>query len=203
MNRKRENLLDVADQLFSKQGLKKTTIDEIAREAAIGKGTVYLYFTSKEEIFLETQRRQMRLIFQKLRSAVRQESTAEAQFRKFLHTRFAVFEELLWSHRTNVDIIAEVHLKNEWNIIRDEYHIEECAVIRGILELGIENLEFTIANVDDAVWVLRNMLSGITMALCTNRAGGSKLNLKIDPIANIFLCGIQNHSKNSPYFDSH
>jgi AcrR family transcriptional regulator len=40
-------------QLFEKQGLKKTSVDELAEVAGISKGAFYLFFESKEELFLE------------------------------------------------------------------------------------------------------------------------------------------------------
>lgn len=48
----KNTILEVALKLFHRFGYRKTTIEEIAREAQIGKGTVYLHFTSKEEILL-------------------------------------------------------------------------------------------------------------------------------------------------------
>ncbi|MBN2281843.1 MAG: TetR/AcrR family transcriptional regulator [Candidatus Marinimicrobia bacterium] len=44
-------ILKAAMDTFAKQGLEKGTIATIAREAGIGKGTIYQYFQSKEEIF--------------------------------------------------------------------------------------------------------------------------------------------------------
>jgi len=46
----RERILEAAEKRLWHFGLKKTTIDEIASDAGVGKGTVYLYFESKEEI---------------------------------------------------------------------------------------------------------------------------------------------------------
>lgn len=46
----RERILEAAEKRLWHFGLKKTTIDEIASDAEVGKGTVYLYFDSKEEI---------------------------------------------------------------------------------------------------------------------------------------------------------
>lgn len=43
-------ILEVAATLFERYGYKKTTIEDIAQEAGIGKGSVYLRFSSKEEI---------------------------------------------------------------------------------------------------------------------------------------------------------
>jgi AcrR family transcriptional regulator len=48
---KRAAILAAALALFGRYGFKRSSIDDIAREAAIAKGTVYLYFQSKEEIF--------------------------------------------------------------------------------------------------------------------------------------------------------
>ena len=48
----RDGILDATDNLLARYGYKKMTIDDLAAEAGIGKGTVYLYFPSKEEIVL-------------------------------------------------------------------------------------------------------------------------------------------------------
>jgi AcrR family transcriptional regulator len=48
---KRDRILDAAQRLFVRYGVKRTSIDEVAREAGIAKGTVYLSFKSKAELF--------------------------------------------------------------------------------------------------------------------------------------------------------
>ncbi len=47
---RRHTIVDTALQVFSEQGIKDATIDEIANRAELGKGTIYYYFSSKEEI---------------------------------------------------------------------------------------------------------------------------------------------------------
>ena len=51
---KRKSILETAIRLFAKQGVKNTRIADIAEAARIGKGTVYGYFQSKDEIFAAT-----------------------------------------------------------------------------------------------------------------------------------------------------
>ena len=46
----RKAILEAAVQLFSKKGFDKTSIDELAKEAGIGKGTIYTYFKTKTDI---------------------------------------------------------------------------------------------------------------------------------------------------------
>jgi AcrR family transcriptional regulator len=48
----RDLILDAADRLLARYGYQKMTIDDLAREVGIGKGTVYLHFSSKEEVAL-------------------------------------------------------------------------------------------------------------------------------------------------------
>src|SRR4051812_176649 len=48
----RSKILSAAEERLWHYGFKKTTIDEIAADAGVGKGTVYLYFDSKEDIAL-------------------------------------------------------------------------------------------------------------------------------------------------------
>jgi len=48
----RRAILDAAVELFAERGFERTSIGELARAAGIGKGTIYGYFRTKEEIFL-------------------------------------------------------------------------------------------------------------------------------------------------------
>lgn len=45
-----------AAKVFARQGLHGTSLDQVAREAGITKGTIYLYYRSKEDLFLATLR---------------------------------------------------------------------------------------------------------------------------------------------------
>ncbi len=46
----KNNIFDVAGRLFKEKGYEKTTVDEITREAGIGKGTFFNYFPTKEAL---------------------------------------------------------------------------------------------------------------------------------------------------------
>src|SRR5689334_20979813 len=50
----REHILDSTEQLLGRHGYRKMTMEDVAREAGIGKGTTYLHFPSKEELVLST-----------------------------------------------------------------------------------------------------------------------------------------------------
>lgn len=49
---RRGEILLAAHRLFVRYGFKKTTMDDLAAEAGVGKGTIYYYFRSKKELLL-------------------------------------------------------------------------------------------------------------------------------------------------------
>lgn len=53
----RERLLDAAEEKFRRHGYKRTTIDDVTAAAGTGKGSLYLHFESKQEIYLAVVRR--------------------------------------------------------------------------------------------------------------------------------------------------
>lgn len=57
---KRECILKAAVRAFSRMGFRKTSIDEVAQEAGVGKGTIYLAVSSKDELFLSAVEREVR-----------------------------------------------------------------------------------------------------------------------------------------------
>jgi TetR/AcrR family transcriptional regulator, transcriptional repressor of aconitase len=51
----RARIVDAARAVFGRQGLARTTMDDIAREVGVSKGALYLYFRTKSEILIELQ----------------------------------------------------------------------------------------------------------------------------------------------------
>src|SRR5437764_1036516 len=69
-------LLNTAEQLFTAQGLKKTSLDELVGPAGIAKGSFYAFFDSKESLYLEVMLRRAPQIAERL-SAVLAEPADE------------------------------------------------------------------------------------------------------------------------------
>ncbi len=49
---RREEIIGSAEQVFFEKGLQVATMDEIAEQAELGKSTLYLYYKSKEDLYL-------------------------------------------------------------------------------------------------------------------------------------------------------
>src|SRR6516225_5249986 len=74
----RNRILDATERLLARLGYQKTTMDDIAREAGIGKRTIYLHFPSKEEVALGSIDRIVERLKERLQTlALSGESPAE------------------------------------------------------------------------------------------------------------------------------
>jgi len=51
---KRQRIMQAAEKLFASRRFHEITTDEVAREAKVGKGTIYRYFRDKDDLFFET-----------------------------------------------------------------------------------------------------------------------------------------------------
>ena len=75
---RRAAILDAAQRMFGQYGYRRTSMDDIAREAEIGKGTIYLSFASKEEVFQALSQRLVERMLDGAKAAARRRgSTAD------------------------------------------------------------------------------------------------------------------------------
>src|SRR5580765_2408580 len=86
-------LLDAARTVFSRKGFHNATIDDIAHEAGVAKGTVYLYFKSKQDIYLEALRDGIQTLLQEMRAETAADDTAVAKLRKLIAVKLAYFDK--------------------------------------------------------------------------------------------------------------
>jgi AcrR family transcriptional regulator len=83
----RDAILDATDRLLAKYGYKKMTIDDLAAEVGIGKGSVYLHFASKEEIALSHIDRIIERLTKSLLSISESSDNVDTRLRKMIVQR--------------------------------------------------------------------------------------------------------------------
>src|SRR5918995_2109265 len=84
----KDSILDATDRLLARYGYRKMTVEDIAVEAGIGKGTIYLHFSSKEEVVLSHVDRIVDHLKQQHLSVIaRSDITAPERIRQMLLVR--------------------------------------------------------------------------------------------------------------------
>src|SRR5512140_1621330 len=84
---RRAIILAAADRLLRHYGPQKTTVADVAREAGVGVGTVYLEFPSKDAIVEELSRARHRAVLDAMRAAAGAAGTAEERLTGALDAR--------------------------------------------------------------------------------------------------------------------
>jgi AcrR family transcriptional regulator len=95
-------ILDAARSVFARKGFDSTTVDEIAETAGLAKGTVYLYFRSKRDLYLEALKQGIAGLIQKTTQNLDAAPTAAEKIKAFVATRIRYAEE-------NRDFISIYH----------------------------------------------------------------------------------------------
>jgi len=86
-DRKRNVILDAARTVFSRQGYAGAAVGEVASEAGVAKGTLYLYFKSKEELYLAALARDLGCLAHRARAEMERAPTLREQILAFLRVR--------------------------------------------------------------------------------------------------------------------
>jgi AcrR family transcriptional regulator len=84
---KRDAILDAARAAFSRNGYERASVEDIAVQAGIAKGTLYLYFKSKEELYLAALTRDLRALADKGRAGMEKAATLRGKMLAFLQVR--------------------------------------------------------------------------------------------------------------------
>ncbi len=123
----RRNILDAADKLFCKNGVEKTTMEQLAVEAGYSKPTLYGYFKDKDEVYFALVLEFMEKIVVKVDKAFDEKTAFSDTFTKIcqdifrLATRYPLyFEGLIGT--INVNIKAD----DTPQIYKDIYHLGEA-----------------------------------------------------------------------------
>ncbi len=142
-------ILDAALLLFSEQGFARTKLEEVAKKAGVSKGTVYLYFESKDALFQAIVRKYVTEALLQLREIVRQHTgTSESLLRHVM--------ELIWTSMRNegkarLSRLVHSELANFPDLARfyfAEVVIPSREMVSEILTRGIQNGEFAPVNPD-------------------------------------------------------
>ncbi|MCL5408758.1 MAG: TetR/AcrR family transcriptional regulator [Candidatus Omnitrophica bacterium] len=90
---KKEQILKEAAKIFSKKGYWKTDVDSIAQKLQLGKGTIYRYFTSKEDIFISLIDRILDQLIDTLKKEIRKNDDFFKKIDSWVYIYLEFFEK--------------------------------------------------------------------------------------------------------------
>lgn len=90
---KRERILDAAERVFARHGFYNARVAEIARDAGVADGTIYLYFKSKDDLLISLFESRMERVNTELSEKVAAVDTAPEKICVFLNAYAALAKE--------------------------------------------------------------------------------------------------------------
>ncbi len=131
----RDLILDAVDVLLAKFGYKKMTMEDVARQVGIGKGTIYLHFPGKEELILSHIDRIADRIVARLHEIAGSSDPPDKRIRKMLvHRVLFRFDSVAQYSQNLGDLLSSVRVSL---LARRQAHFEkEAAVFEDVLREG-------------------------------------------------------------------
>jgi len=188
---KPQQIIDAAIRVFARGGYYNSRVSDIAREAGIASGTIYLYFKTKDEILVTLFREKMAEWVALVRREIAAERDPLAKIRKIVALHFQVLEE-------NPDLaeVVQVELRQGQKFFRGASAHEVSAYFGVISDVLEEGVGAGLIRRDLPVKVATKMLFGAMDQLATSWVLGKRgyrLTEAADPVATIFLQGVCAH----------
>jgi len=171
-------ILEAARKVFSKKGFNDTTVDDIAEAAGVAKGTVYLYFRSKREIYLAALTQGIARLNEETRERVEAPDAIEAKILAFIGTRVRYFEEnrdffkIYHSEFGNI-LIHPAHLHKDFK----ELYCQQARMLESVLREASMQGEIRCTRADSTALVIYEMTRGL---IVQRLLGWSKADVEVD-----------------------
>ena len=188
---KPQQIIDAAIRVFARNGYYNSRVSDIAREAGIASGTIYLYFKTKDEILVTLFREKMAEWVAFVQREIATEGDAVAKIRRLVALHFRVLES-----DPDLAEVVQVELRQGHKFFRGATAHEVSsyfALIGSILEEGIASGQI---QRDVPVKIATKMLFGAMDQLATSWVLGKRgyrLTDAADAVATIFLRGVAAH----------
>jgi len=137
----REAILDATDRLLARYGFRKMTIDDLAKEVGIGKGSVYLHFPSKEEIALSHIDRVIDPLKGRMYSIAHGRSSVVDKLKAILIERVTYRFDSVQNYTQSLDELLS-SLRASLLERRKRYFAEEARILSDVVTEGQESNVF-------------------------------------------------------------
>ncbi len=199
-NRK-NSILKAARKLFFERGFKSVTVDLIAAKAEVSKGSIYLYFDSKEEIYTQILISANIERHKEIENFARQEGTASELLLKYARVYVDFFlenNELFRILMTFMLHSENMNLTEEQNTQLIHTTNENIRTVSEILQKGVATGEFSdqidIRQGQNAIWGLLNGIISLYIYSGAPEKRSERIHTTIQESLKVFIRGIKSQN---------
>ena len=169
ISKTRQKLVDVARQLFAKNGIANTTMNDIAVASGKGRRTLYTYFKSKEDIYYAVIESELERLSDKLDEVAARKMRPQDKIIELIYTHLNMIRETVVR---NGNLRAEF-FRNIWMVekVRKNFDDAEIELFRKVFREGKEDGEFDIDNVELVADITHYCIKGLEVPFIYGRLG--------------------------------
>jgi len=159
ISKTKSNLIDVARQLFAKQGVENTTMNDIAKASQRGRRTLYTYFSSKNDIYKAVIESELNGLYKKLEAVIKRDISADDKLILLAFTRLNAIKEVVTRNGTlKADFFRDI-----WQVetVRKEFDNKEIHYLESIIREGTDKGIFQLSDIKQTAEILHYAFKGL------------------------------------------
>ena len=169
VSKTRAKLVDVARQLFAKNGVDETTMNDIATASKKGRRTLYTYIKSKEEVYMAVVESELEMLSDALEKVAAEEIAPDVKILKMIETHLDSVKMVVLRNGT----MRAGFFRDIWRVerVRKNFDEREISLFLHILEEGKNKGIFEIDNIEIMADILHYCIKGIEVPYIRGQIG--------------------------------
>jgi AcrR family transcriptional regulator len=164
---KQQLILEAAQKRFAIYGVEKTTMQEIADDLRLVKGSLYYYFPDKENLFkavIETEQAEFLKVIEEDIEKIKEPSEA---LRKYVLNRLSYFRKLVNLSRLRAESLNEYRPMITESMVK--FREKERNIVKKIFDRGNDTGEFDIPDTLESASLFLDLLKGLRSAILNDK----------------------------------
>jgi len=184
-------ILEAARKVFAEKGFHEAKVDDIAEVAGVAKGTVYLYYQSKRDLYFAALKFGIAEMYSLLLEELKRVSAPEEKLKVLISTKLAYFDEnrdffkIYYSELGNIPTTHPSGIDEEFKAL----YQEQARLVEAILREGIRKKVIRNLRTEQTAFAISDIIRGVV----THRILGwcrSKISQDVDFIFDLIWKGI-------------
>lgn len=169
ISKTRQTLVDVARQLFAKNGIVNTTMNDIAKASGKGRRTLYTYFKSKDDVYYAVIEAELERLSDKLDEVATKNIKPQDKIIELIYTHLSMIKETVIR---NGNLRAEF-FRNIWMVerVRKKFDEDEIELFKKVYLEAKNDDEFDIDNVELVAEITHYCIKGLEVPFIYGRIG--------------------------------
>ncbi len=169
VSKTKDQLVDVARQLFAKNGVDNTTMNDIAVASKKGRRTLYTYFKSKEDVYFAVVEAELEMLSMTMKKVAAKPIAPDEKMLELIYTHLDAIKDVVYRNGT----LRAVFFRDIWKVTRARKNFDknEIAIFRAVLTEAKEQGVFAVDDVPLYADILHFCVKGIEVPYIRGRIG--------------------------------